>query len=521
MGHDYSRRAFLRNTSVGGAVAGLGDLSFLGRLQNVSAAEVAPKPHMVQFGPDIEPLVRFLEETPRNRLLEETADRLRKGTSYRELLAALQLAGIRNVQPRPSVGFKFHSVLVVNSAHLAAMDSPDEHRWLPIFWALDYFKDSQARDEREGNWTMAAVDESAVPSPERARSLFTEAMDSWDESKADVAAAGLVRTAGEHELFETFCRYGARDFRSIGHKAIFVANAWRTLQTIGRQHAEPIMRSLAYALLNHEGAGNPAENDYEADRPWRDNVKRAAKIRKPWQAGRIDAEATRDLLTTLYDGSPADACEQVVELLNREVDPQSVWDALFVGSGELLMRQPGIVGLHAVTTTNALRYAYDTAAGDDTRKMMLLQNAAFLPMFRASMESRGKVQAAKLKDLTTTDEDRKGKSKNKGEKHDVEAAVDRIFATLGQDPTAAARQTAEFVRNDGDIRQFVDAARLLVFMKGRDTHDYKFSSAVLEDYLRVTPEWRDSYLASSVFNLRSSTASDNPLVQRTRQALQG
>jgi hypothetical protein len=34
------------------------------------------------------------------------------------VLAALLLAGVRNIQPRP-VGFKFHAVLVVNSAHLA------------------------------------------------------------------------------------------------------------------------------------------------------------------------------------------------------------------------------------------------------------------------------------------------------------------------------------------------------------------------------------------------------------------
>jgi hypothetical protein len=51
---------------------------------------------------------------------------------------------VRNVQPRPSVGFKFHSVLVVHSAHLASIGGADEHRWLPIFWALDYFKATQA-----------------------------------------------------------------------------------------------------------------------------------------------------------------------------------------------------------------------------------------------------------------------------------------------------------------------------------------------------------------------------------------
>ena len=77
--------------------------------------------------------------------LEEVGDRIKRGLSYRELLAALLLAGVRNVQPRPQVGFKFHAVLVVNSAHLASLASPAEDRWLPIFWALDHFKSAQTR----------------------------------------------------------------------------------------------------------------------------------------------------------------------------------------------------------------------------------------------------------------------------------------------------------------------------------------------------------------------------------------
>ena len=58
-----------------------------------------------------------------------------------------------------------------------------------------------------------------------------------------------------------------------------------------------------------------------------------------------------------------------------------------------------------------------------------------------------------------------------------------------------------------------------MFLKGRDSHDYKFSSAVLEDYLHVSPPWRDRFLAASVYNLRGSRDKDNPLVQRTRAAL--
>ena len=149
--------------------------------------------------------------------------------------------------------------------------------------------------EERGDWTMSAVDESALPPAHRARRAFRSAMDNWDEAAADAAIAGLARTAGANEIYETLFRYGTRDFRSIGHKAIYVANSCRTLQCIGWQHAEPVLRSLAYALLMHEGE-NPAQRDDEADRPYRRNVELAEKVRREWRDGKVDSGATSDLL---------------------------------------------------------------------------------------------------------------------------------------------------------------------------------------------------------------------------------
>ncbi len=96
-----SRRRFLQNAAAIGAAAGLGDLGFLSRLTPVSAADATPDPNIVQMHPDIEPVVRLLEDTPREKLLEVVAGRIHDGLSYRDVLAALLLAGVRNVQPRP------------------------------------------------------------------------------------------------------------------------------------------------------------------------------------------------------------------------------------------------------------------------------------------------------------------------------------------------------------------------------------------------------------------------------------
>jgi hypothetical protein len=504
MAASFSRRHFLQSASAAGSLGVLG-AGWLGQVPSLSAEETKPNPNAVQFTADIEPLVQLLENTSQDKVLEEVASRIKQGkVNYQQVVTALQLAGIRNVQPRPSVGFKFHAVLVVNSAHLASLASPDEHRWLPIFWAIDAFKASQARDVSEGNWTMAAVADKKIPAAHEAREQLATAFDRWDEDQADVAAAAFARTASSGEIFELLARYAARDFRSIGHKIIYVSNAFRTLEVMGWQHAEPIVRSLSYAILNHEGDKNPADNDFAADRPYRENQKRMAAIRKDWQSGKLDDGATKELMATIRKSSAADTCDAVVQMLNQGVSPQSIWDGMFMSAAELLMRQPGIVGLHTLTTSNAVHYAYQRAQQDETRRLLLLQNAAFLPMFREAMERRGKVGDGELLKLEPADKS--------------EASLGNIFAKVGKDNSEAARLALAYAREQNNADEFIREARLLVFLKGRDSHDYKFSSAVLEDYRHVSPAWRDRFLAASVYNLRGSGGGNTGVVERTKQA---
>jgi hypothetical protein len=503
-----TRRTFLRSGAASMALAGLGDLGFLAQLPRVSAAEAKLPAKLVQFHPDIEPLVRLLEDTPRNRVLEEVASKIKHGTTYREILTALQLAGVRNINPHPC-GFKFHAVLVVNSAHLAALASPDTDRWLPIFWAIDAFKSSQAQDVQQGDWVMNAVDESAVPKSGKARQALIEALDNWDEPAADAAIVGMYRTAGADEIYEILCRYGARDFRELGHKEIYTANSFRCLEVIGWQHGEAILRSLAFAMLDRVGAKeNPSKADLPADRPYRRNLERVKEIRAGWLDGKADADATREMLAAIRAGSANDTSAKVVELLNKGVAPRSLWDALFDGAGELLMRQPGVAALHATTFTNACHYSFQHTRDEATRKLLLLQNAAFLPLYRGGKDEGNHIDT--LEPLALKDSGA--------------GAVEEIFAEVSGDKASklrAARKILTWLEKNPDPKPLAEAARRLIFLKGRDSHDYKFSSAVLEDYAVMAPQWRNRFLAASVFNLKGTGDRDNELVQRTRAALNG
>lgn len=507
----FTRRQFVGRTLGLGALAAVGELSFLRGLPHVRAADVDVSPATVRFTPDIEPLVRLIEDTPRAKLLDLCAERVRAGTSYQQLLTAVFLAGVRGIKPRP-VGFQFHAVLVINSAHLASLASTDKDRWLPLFWALDNFKASQAENRRSNHgWMLPPVAEAKLPPPHQAKQRFVQAMDNWDEAGTDKAIAALVEAAGAEEIAELFWRYGARDFRDVGHKAIYVANSWRTMQTIGWRHARPVMRSLAFALLQHEG-DNPARRDAEPDRPWRENLGRARRIRADWQKGKSDPAAAMEMLATLRGAPYADASAKVVELLNKQIDPASVWDGVFLAAAELLMRHPGVLAVHCVTTANALHYGFQASGNDETRRMLLLQAAAFETMFRDFLDGRGKPD----------DDLRIDQLKKVDVPRDDERALEEIFAAVSNDRAAAAGKILAWVDGHEErVQPLMATARRLVFNKGTNAHDYKFSSAALEDFYHATPAWRNRYLAASVFFLRGSGDADNDLIRRTRAALAG
>ncbi|HAV64499.1 MAG TPA: hypothetical protein DCY13_19290, partial [Verrucomicrobiales bacterium] len=138
-----------------------------------------------------------------------------------------------------------------------------------------------------------------------------------------------------------------------------------------------------------------------------------------------------------------------------------------------------------------------------TRRFLLLQAISFMPMFRgrAGVGDDG----ARIDQLepSPTGAD----------------AMAEIFADVSADKRAAARKTYGWLQSGGNVRRFIDEAQRMIYLKGTDSHDYKFSSAVLEDYHHISPGLRDRFLAACVFWLKGSGSPDNGLVARTRELL--
>ena len=454
-------------------------------------------------------LLRLLIESDRQSLIERLVTRIRAGLDYPTLLGAVAEASAREIRPYPHVGFKYHAFMVLHAVHLTTRLGRAEDRWLPILWAADLFKASQAAEQRLGSWTMGTSPKRLPASSAKAEDALRLALDRWDPEAADAAVVGLTRTLPRDRIFELLFRYGARDFRAIGHKAITVANCHRLLHVVSPDHTEPMLRSLVLALLNHRGEPNPSSSDLVPDRPWRRNLLLLDQAQEAVLPRGTDVDDQVDgMLQILREGSDEDASRALLERLNLGVPQSDLWTAIFAASGDLMFKQSGIISVHANTTSNALHYGYRHTADPATRRLLLLQAASFLPLFRELLGDGGRKHG--IDSLAATESDGA-----------PSAVLEEIFSTISADRILAAGKTLGYLDSGGAVTPFTTLARRYVVERSVGYHDYKFAEAAFENAASMDRRWRNPYLAASVLYLNGSTDKHNETVTQARALLAG
>ena len=462
---------------------------------------------LAQTLPEVGALHRLVEETPYERVAAELAGLIRAGLDHRRTLAALAVATSRRVQPFPHVGFKYHTVLALQSVHLTALNVPDKERWLPVFWALDYFKRAQEAERRQSGWTMGPQPAPVAGTVEAARGRLIDALDRWDLEAVDPAVLDFARLAAPEQLSEVLFRYGIRDLRAIGHKAIAVQNVHRLLPIVGPENAPPVLRSLAAALQNHGYDPNPATSDRPSDRTWREFQAMLGEIPKTWKQGRRDDAARNELVRTLREVSELDAGRAVIDLLRHGVSTDSIWEGLFATAAELVLRRPTVVPVHAQTSANAFHHVFRHARAETTQLLALLQSAAFMPGFgRRVPNTRSDLRIEELEPLAVSG-------------NGTEALRD-AFSELPHDRAAGARKALHYLQHGGSADRLVAIARRHLARNGRHSHDYKFTEAALENYREMAPTpWRDRILAASMAYFTGSATAPSPVAQEALQLL--
>jgi hypothetical protein len=512
MWRPVTRRRFL-------TAAAVGSLAGISSIPRARGREAEPVAEPIRFGPDLEPIVRLIEETPRRKCVAVLAGQLRAGLPYRRFLAAVFLAALRKQHSH-------HSVYLVHSAHQVSLDLPIQETLLPLFWAVDHFKWHQQKFPTPSVHRLTGP----LPDLDKAESEFHEGMRQTDEERAERAATALARGAGARQAFDAFWQYGCRDVSLIGHRAIAVTSCWRVLETIGWQHAEPVLRAVVHNLLNSNGG---------PDRYYRPNLARVEQaldgLAVGWAAGRADRSATAEAFALLRQGQGERACDLAVKQLTAGVGAQPLWDALHVAAAELLIlhaSDTGMAGrpLHANTTVNALHFAFNASTSARVRLLILLQATAWVGDFVRShlgdkllndtkpVDLEGALPPASAKEavqelfeqLPPRTYDLSSKTRGGYALVNREARMElgrKVFALVDREPAAT--------------QQYMDAARGWLCAKAAvEAHEFKLPAALFEDYELVSPACRPRLLAASAHWLHGRQSPDSPLLREAREEIQ-
>jgi hypothetical protein len=511
-----TRRRFL------GTVAGTASFCLADgpALSSLAAFADEPPPARVRFGPDLEPIVRLIEETPREQCVRVFVAELRRGLPYRRFLAASFFASIRRQHSH-------HEVYKIHAVHQVAMDVRAEERLLPLFWALNGHK------QRQQDFPLPAMTElrGRLPSAENAAGEFRQALERGDRAQAEAALVALARGQGARVTMEQLWQHGCRNGATGGHMAIALANCFRALETIGWQQAEPAVRFVIQDWF--------ALNYVRPDRYYQPNLARVEEhlrhLPADWAGERADRGGTLELFGQIREGRAEAAPALAVQQLRRGVAAQALWDAVHMATAELLVRHNDGWGLasrplHSNTSTNALHYAFRTATVPATRLLVLLQAIAW-----AADKIGGDRASGALRDVSITNLPAIGLPASS-----VDAVADifaqvpnrhyrwdatnrRAVLTYGRraDADEACRKAFVLARDRPDaVPLFMQTAHGWLCRKAsNDTHEYKFLTAILEDAGCVSPEWRPHLLAASVHYLHGERSPDNPVIQQVREAL--
>lgn len=491
-----------------------------GQLHNgLMALGAEPPPEKIRFGPDLEPIVRLMEETPREDCVRVLVSELRRGLPYRKFLAASLFAGIRRARSN-------HEVYKIHAMHQVGMDVLAAERLLPLFWGLNVFKQHQ----EDFSATTMNQWRRPLPSAEKAAAQFQDGIQNADQEQAESAIIALARGQGARPTMEQLWQHGCRNGGAGGHMAICLANCFRALETIGWEEAEPALRFVVQDWF--------ALNYVKPDRFHQPNRARVDEnlgyLPRDWAGHRAEKSATIELLVQIREGDGEKASLLAVQQLRRGIAAQAIWDAVHLATAELLVRHKDGWGLasrplHSNTSTNALHYAFRTATAPATRLLVLLQAVAW-----ATDKTGGDRSGGGLRDLSITElpaielpassedaiteifaqlparhyrwDKKEGAVLSYGKRADADEACRKVFVLTRDRPDA--------------VPLFLQTARSWLCRKAsNDSHEYKFLAAILEDAGWVSREWRPHLLAAAVHYFHGEQSPDNPVIQQTREAL--
>src|SRR5688572_5583304 len=357
MNAQLTRRGFLADVSRGMVTAAVGyEVAHGLGLASALAEEV---PDTLSFGA-LEPLVRFMQETPVDKLLPGLVDKLKSGVELRQLLAGAALANARTFGGEDYVGF--HTMMALAPAFHMSQELPKERQALPVFKVL--YRNTNRIQERGGR-----KEEVLHPvKPATGGDSLREIVRQKDMNAAEQFFAATAQRSAEdafNELLEA-----VQDGTEV-HRVVLPYRAWDMLGIIGKEQAHTLLRqSVRYCVKNEAW-----QSEYGSDaRTVLPKLLEEHKLLGRTPGDRKAEDAWVDELSqTIFKSSPAQAAAAAAAALAEGMDPKAIGEAISLAANQLVLRDMGrppreespnkpvgsvhgdSIGVHACDSANAWR----------------------------------------------------------------------------------------------------------------------------------------------------------------------
>jgi hypothetical protein len=199
-------------------------------------------PQRIRFADTIEPLVQFIEETPRDEILDRTLDKLRGGVPTQTMLTASALAVTRSSDLPPGHhGGPLHPLAGLYAVSKLVGRLEGEQRFLPVMQHVA-LANKHVHDPVTAPYSLLEFEPLDAGGVEATKAAFLTAASRGESNKADHLFLWLWQHVPPIEALDLLLSVAIPKNVLDDHYFIFPAFTWRALEIIGHDYLSVLMR---------------------------------------------------------------------------------------------------------------------------------------------------------------------------------------------------------------------------------------------------------------------------------------
>jgi hypothetical protein len=326
-------------------------------------------PTPVRYADDIEPLVQFIEGTPRDEIVDLTLEKLRAGVPVRTMLTASALAVTRSSDIPPGHhGGPLHPLAGLYAISKLSERMEGENKFLPVLQHVA-LANKHIHDPVTSPYNLlefAPLDAGGV---EATKAAFLTAANRGESNKADHLFQWLWQNVPPMEAFDLLMTVAIPKNALDDHYFLFPGYLWRGLELIGPEYLPLLMRPAVRYVARFPTQRSIPDID--------------ALIEKYQLSARVMRQRTGEDETAVIGQvgeaiGRCDAYSQIPEMLAKALaeglSMEGAGEALSIGAAALFLRsQTGNpMDVHLHTSANLRRYLLRLDGLSARNKLLIL-----------------------------------------------------------------------------------------------------------------------------------------------------